>query len=41
MTAQLIIVFRSVTIHNRSNVVVRYEWKAFSTEEDEETEKEM
>ena len=35
------LVFRSVIIHNRSNVVVHYEWKAFATEEDEQTEKEM
>ena len=37
----LLIVNRSVIIHNRSDVVVHYEWKAFATEEDELTEKEM
>ena len=40
-TEYTIILFRSVIIHNRSNVVVHYEWKAFATEEDEQTEKEM
>lgn len=32
---------RSVTIHNRSDVIVHYEWKAFATEEEEQMEKEM
>ena len=32
---------RSVIIHNRSDVVVHYEWKAYATEEEEQTEKEM
>jgi len=35
------LIVRSVVIHNRSDVVVHYEWKAFATEEDEQTEKEM
>lgn len=40
-TLTTLIVNRSVIIHNRSDVVVQYEWKAFATEEDEQTEKEM
>ena len=32
---------RSVMIHNRSDVIVHYEWKAFATEEEEQMEKEM
>lgn len=34
-------IIRLVTIHNRSDVIVHYEWKAFATEEEEQMEKEM
>ena len=32
---------RSVVIHNRSDVVVHYEWKAFSSDLEEQAEKDM
>lgn len=32
---------RSVTLHNRSKVVVHYQWKAFSSEEEEEAHKQL
>ena len=32
---------RTVVLHNRSDVVIRYQWKAFSTEGEEETHKEL
>ena len=41
MLTQCILLHRSVTIHNRSDVVVRFEWKGLATEEDEQIEKEM
>ena len=34
-------VCRSVTLHNRSKVVVHYQWKAFSAEEEEEQQKQL
>jgi hydrocephalus-inducing protein len=30
---------RTVTIHNRSDIIVRYEWKKFATQEEEEQQK--
>ena len=32
---------RSVTIHNRSDVVVHYQWKAFASEGEEDMQREM
>ena len=32
---------RSVTLHNRSSVVVHYQWKAFSSEADEDIQRQM
>ena len=37
----LLHVGRSVVIHNRSDVVVHYEWKAFSSDLEEQAEKDM
>lgn len=32
---------RSVTLHNRSDVVVHFEWKAFASKMEEDMQKEM
>ena len=39
--SSLLCVARSVMIHNRSDVVVHYEWKAFSSDLEEQAEKDM
>jgi hypothetical protein len=33
--------YRSVVLHNRSDVVVHFQWKAFSSEADEELQREL
>lgn len=30
---------RTVTIHNRSNIIAHFQWKVFATQEEEEREK--
>jgi hydrocephalus-inducing protein len=30
---------RSITIHNRTNIIAHFQWKVFATEEEEDKEK--
>lgn len=41
MTVPCLCCCRSVTLHNRSKVVVHYQWKAFSSVEEEEAHKQL